>query len=386
MHGSIRSASSNGGLRRFPLAGVLFSLAMPAMAQQPAIDVFAEAWRGGNGWEPRPGWVYAWRREIMPTSVEEEVDREQARLRPTPDHPESAELEAEAARVARGPDIAEHQVWWLGPGEFRWNSTKLTPGTPEDQVFTDIVVCDDAVFCLNARQLTILQPGAPELPGRNFSSFEASTLMTLSKFLGGGLGSLEYSGFKPIDARWEGDALVGVAENDAGARVECRLIGAAPAEGWRPVEIRWLSADPAGVTALRYQFDGWTIDESLRSPRAARIQRYDEQGRLAERLEWLPPRPIEPGEFARVTAIPAHDGHDSVRGASRFATIMDFRPSVQRMTHFAADGPVQEPISANLLPPQSARRWSVIAWPLAAILVAALVGFRLWRSQRGPTN
>ena len=115
---------------------------------------------------------------------------------------------------------------------------------------------------------------------------------------------------------------------------------------------------------------------------ATRVEFLDSSGRPILRRTWLGARPMEDGEFARVTQLPSIDSVDATRGAVTFTSIMDYRAGTVAHADRSTGEFTTRPIPGVLGSSGSSGWLPIAGWTSAAALVASLVGVRLWRSRQ----
>lgn len=350
---------------------------------EDATALFATLWTEAQRRLPPTGFAYEFRSTQYATRSAQEIAEWEQRLALTPDHPEHAALRIERYRVERGPDIIEYQVWWMGPDSFRLCQTQ--PRSDPAARYQDTTITSRAVWQLGSTasggQLAVLEPGAPFPAERAyFGATGSSAGAWLSRFTSGSFSALTLANGAPAGAEWSGENLIGRIRLPSGFIVRVSGILGTGSPAYR---VRELSSTPpdARVPTLRLRFHDWIPEPALDGALVARrVERLDAEGRVVELLELTSVRPINNEEFERVTAIPAHDGEDPIRGASTYTSIFDYRPGAHTFTSISADG------TTTTIPLATAREgWPgmrALGWIVAAIMVACLLWVRIHRARR----
>ena len=232
-----------------------------------------------------------------------------------------------------------------------------------------------------AGSVAVLEPGAPFPAERAyFGATGSSAGAWLSRFTSGSFSALTLANGAPAGAEWSGENLIGRIRLPSGFIVRVSGILGTGSPAYR---VRELSSTPpdARVPTLRLRFHDWIPEPALDGALVARrVERLDAEGRVVELLELTSVRPINNEEFERVTAIPAHDGEDPIRGASTYTSIFDYRPGAHTFTSISADG------TTTTIPLATAREgWPgmrALGWIVAAIMVACLLWVRIHRARR----
>lgn len=348
------------------LALVASATAVAARQPEPANaqSTFDELWQQAADWVPPRGQVFHWKRELFPTMSEADLAQREAAIAQLPEHPDWQLLRNERRLLAAGADVSEWRVWWDQSGSFRLSQD--TPGTPE-MPYVDFVVSQRSAFCLNAKQMTVLDPSVPPPPGRDFAQFEGEIQWALWLFAHGGMGAQRYLESTPTSARMEGTQLVGTRSITRGGRVEVRLeTGVQPP---RVLQLARFTTPEATAASQVYRMGAPVTDAEFLI--ASTVERLGSDGRLLERWTWLDCRPMESGEFERVTAVPPFDGSDAVRGPVTFTSLWDFRTGVEQTR--TPEGIAQTSL-AGYVPPGGPAPWMMWAtWCAAGLLVGALV-------------
>lgn len=358
--------------------------AQPSGPDQSALDTFKEAWDAGAAWTPPEGWVFRWRKEFLPALTLQEIESREAELRDLPDHPDHRYLRVQRRMLESGPQATEFEAWWSAPGSLRLNSTF---GPSAALPYTDVVATPRNVYCLTSAGLAILDPHVPPPKFRTYvESSEGEILGALREFFVGGLGAFRYRELVPAEASLVGSNLVGVLASQDGAlsAMQCTLhMDRAKGDGLPVVrEVSLRTEEYGRSTEARVVYGDQVPSGVPGITVASRVEFLNANDQVVLRSTWLGARPMEEGEFARVTRLPSIDSVDATRGAVTFTSITDFRAGVIGRVDTATGGLVASRMPGTTGPPVTPEWLTVAGWTGAAILVASLVGVRLWRSRR----
>lgn len=381
------------------------SLAQPTGAARDSANALAEfqqVWDRYEAWQPAAGLVYKYRRTSFPTMTLEQVQAREAEIAAFPDHPGRMELQTQRRRLEVGPDVIEFQVWWEGPGAFRLNQTFVTePGSDAPHLtWLDRAATPDAAWSLAgptlnldapiaSGQLSVFDP-APAVPDENSpesSSVEAHR--AIGMLVTGGFVRPYNSFVEPSGASWNGEVLVGAAAPSGERQVPSRRFllrrvvdAGAPEPALRTERIEIDPSAPGAGDGWTMQFSQWRLDPILDGWVAGRVDKVSPQGRILERFEFVDARPLEAGEFAAVTRTPTPDGVDAIRGEYVYGSVMDRRRGVENFTVMTPDGPVVAPLPSRAGRATTVPRWLAwTGWGAAGVLIATLVGIRVWRGR-----
>ncbi|MCA9288966.1 MAG: hypothetical protein KDA05_10305 [Phycisphaerales bacterium] len=363
---------------------------------------FQQVWDRYEAWQPTAGMVYRYRRTYFPTMTLEQVQAREAEIAPFPDHPGRMELQTQRRRLEVGPSVIEFQVWWEGAGAFRLNQTFVTePGSDAPHLtWLDQVASPDSSWRLAgptlnldapiaSGQLSVFDP-APAVPDENSpeSSF-VEAHRAIGMLVTGGFVRPYISFVEPSGASWNGEVLVGAAAPSGERQVPSRRFllrrvvdAGAPEPALRTERIEIDPSAPGAGDGWTMQFTQWRLDPVLDGWVAGRVDKVSPQGRVLERFEFVDTRPLEAGEFSAVTRTPTPDGVDAIRGEYVYGSVMDNRRGVENFTVITPDGPVVAPLPSRAGRVTTVPRWlSWTGWGAAGVLIATLVGIRVWRGR-----
>lgn len=309
-----------------------------------------------------------------------EIASREADLSATPAHPEWQRLRVERGLIEQGGRAVEYSLWWNGASALRLG---MSFGESAALPWVDYAITNRAVFCLNSLQLTVLEPGVPPPPGREFVDVEALALWSMSLLARGGLGAQPFSGatFERVERDGQNAAAALRLPDGRGLDIIAVLASgprADPAEA-RVQEVR-LTAPDTGRPVSTYRFGDRVEAPGLPGGVAATVERFGASGNLVERWTWIGSRRMDRGEFDRVTAVPAIDGVDAVRGQVTFTSLWDYR--IGQITSSAGGVLTEAPIPQYTPPPRTGPLLIWIGWVGAGVLAALLVGIRVWRTRQ----
>jgi len=223
-----------------------------------------------------------------------------------PDHPKRREIAVQERRLAGGPDRRIWRIWAKEPGAWRLNETSIQPLFFP---YVDRACRRGAAWQLNGDSLVIVKADAAP-SGRDFAGFEGSVRGFLGLLLYGGMefgwmGSRRLSGFVLDGDRWTFEMAV---DEKYGARFEGSW-NLALDRGF--VMRRTVTASPlAGRVGGRHEFAGWKQDPASGRWAASEVEFRDAEGTNTESIRLLSFSAFQPGEFDRLTAIPASGSVD----------------------------------------------------------------------------
>lgn len=389
----------------FALAATIsVAAACPLVASQPGVanidstqdplTTFSELLQVGQNWIPAPGYVYRYRRTYFAWMTAPELDLRTAQIAAIPDHPDHRELAVQRSRLEHGPHVTEFQIWWQSPGSIRFSRTLGTRNDSDKPAGTwlETASTPDVAWTLtgpatgiddpSARgQLAIFDPSRPPPPDRNYATCHAEALRALALMLRGGLAPPYLDAASPVRASWQSDTLTGEVALENGRGLEFVLQRAPNGSSLLPVQLTTWPAPDRDAGAWIIRFSNWQRLEQPQVWVAKTIDTFAPDGRLRERHEWIDARPILPGEFEQVTAIPTPDGADAVRGPNTFTSVYDYRPGAENFTLLTPAGSRTLPLPPAALGAAVPRSWSLVGWISAGTLLAILVGIRAWRSR-----
>ncbi len=331
--------------------------AQPAEPDRSALLAYREAADAGAAWTPPEGWVFRWRTEWLPSLTLDEVERREAEIGGRPDHPDRRLHTHQRRLIERGPQAAEIEVWWSAPGALRVNSTY---GTSTSIPYVDVVVSPAAVFSFTPGGLAIVDPEAPPPDGHAYAQSSGGDVdRALRDFFVGGFGNPGRQDLVPTDASYVGTRLVAnlIAQEGAAPQRRC-TIELEPSCDREHSVVREIRFRLHGTADSGRVIFGEQVESGIPGVLvASSVELISTERRpLHMRCTWLGARPMEEGEFERVTQLPTFDSVDAARGQTTFISIMDFRSGMilrlDESTGAVSTRPMPvHPNSRNNLPP-----------------------------------
>lgn len=308
-----------------------------------------------------------WRVAYHPELSDAEFQAMRARVEAHPEHPDRSRFESEARRRA-GPEVVRHEAWVDDRGVVRSNTSNTA-----DPLWADVATNGNTTWCLSPAQLTLISTssgGAADAPELGAMLEEAQ--QTIAIFLTGGR---SITGALPV-GEWEGGGGSWRASGD-GLRLGLQETGDAVV-----ISVEEAEASPEAV-GLRWELH----HPETRAPlgclaEGAAWLEFSSDGRLVKEttIERLEDSTAE--ELARVRSIPAFDGEDAVRGPTTFVGIYDYRSDEASIRVRSGEGTRVVKLSDT---PEgvAGRRFKIIGWATAGVLVATLVGMKARIKARG---
>lgn len=292
-----------------------------------------------------------------------------------PDHPDRLRVEIEARRRER-PDVVDIDIWSDGSSRWRFGRTDHSQG-----FWADVVLDGGIAWSHTAGSLTIIDASDPP-PGRDLASTGAEIEGALRAIVLGDLGApgvvLEAGEAASSEST---PAAVFVAQYPSGLRREILARRSHPGGRWLTESWRTVASSRADTIGHQRRFEGWQFSEILGDWIASRVETRSGDGRLIETLELVAVSSPTDAELADVLRPPPAGGQDSLRGATTFGSVFDFRPSTPIVTTIEPGGSV----SSRTLPGTSATAaaaWRLVGWIVAGLLGAALIGVRVLSARR----
>lgn len=345
-----------------------------------ALDEFRVLWETGRSWTPPSGFVIELRRLLYARQSEGAIRERLAEIAPFPNHPDRSDLERDLVRATSGPDVYEITVWIEDPDRFRYSMT--VHGSDGRRSLSDAVQSPAARWRLSegpdgAGVLVVFEPGRPDPPAASLLGASESVRQHLSSVLTGGLAS-PFPEYRITGAEFRGDRLLGVAESEyfrTEFTFERSTLG-----GFDLIATESRQKNPPSRTGGR-RITAWRSEPALGARIADRCELIGPDGSVREAIEFVRLRRTEPREFDRVSAVPAPDGHDVLRGRHTFTTIWDYRDNAGTITIGLGGESQTSPIPAEMRGSVPGTRLTRIGWFAAAAIVALLVGLKI-RAQR----
>ena len=356
---------------------------------------------------------YRYRDERLPYLNAVELAELRATVARAPQHPDGWILRHHDA--LRHPDYRPPELHvWLGPGAVRVR--EFGGFTP-----LNFGVLDGEAWRLTTEQLALL-PGPDHERGNLIRSITQRTANHLNSFLNGGLHALHFIGATDLPEleRTERGYRLRVRVDHPGTVDRDRFVvemvyhfdwlppgsGGPGSPAWLATR-SWTVAD-ANVyldqVGERYDYDGWTFDETLGRWRASTITKRRPDGRASDRLVWLATEPLQPRVARDLAADPSLTEPDPILGEPTLTSFVDERggaalyqdvdPHSRRRTGEAVEVATRSPgrspaVGLDGLPRLGVYRdhapsnepWRWLGYASAALLVVAL-GLVV-RSRRG---
>ena len=297
------------------------------------------------------------------------------------------------ARAESGASTSSMRLWFDGPERWRLNKDHEPDHPAAVAPFLDRARAGRIRWRLAPQEIAITEADRPPDVGDPTAGAWRMISQELLALLRGGLSTGPLSGHEPLSARrttrgWE--AIVG---GGPGGR-KYRLQGIVNEEG-RPethtITLVESLDDPSSVGWVT-RLEQWEYDPVLDRRIARTKSSTPPDGRAtattaSSRVEIVEIGRVDPARMAALLAPPSMEHGDAERGKiETLRRAYDYRPASERVE--LRDG---QEIRAFPLPEQfrvtgsnTVRVWSRSAWTGAGLIVAILIGVRIWRLRSTP--
>lgn len=277
--------------------------------------------------------------------------------------------------------VTHYELWASGSDQWRLNATT-------SRGYADKIKTARAVWIMTGNTLTVMEPGKPAPPGRDFSTTESIFRREVGYLTAGGVAVLAILRASPgkitltRGGGWECPAI----SQALGA--ELHVTGSWDARNSRG-HIHEITVTRAEHSAERDQGRTWTFAEpifnaALGRPMIPKAIEYNPDGTPIETIVFEGATPFDPASFEALTRVPAHDGTDPVRGPVTFTGIHDFRKGGDDGTHFVRkeDGTMATIAGSQTPWARYERELRTVGWVLLACLSVFFIGYKLRQRQR----
>jgi len=291
---------------------------------------FAQEWKDAAAKKvpDLDGLKVTWQIEDHWAPPADEVRRIREELKGHPDHPDRIIVPIWEARRAGKPSRGVREIWSRGTDEWRMNMS--CPDLPSE--YEDEVVTRERIWAMNKGFLGFASHTVPD-PEHDIKLHHRMVLNELRTLLRGGLAFATQPNVKcPIarfvdETRWEasyttkevgGVHIEGDWDNDAGRGFVRHIL----MEGGTGTGITHIEVNASGWRHLGVG-DHWV---------AQRVEWFRFDPKQLDRVTIFDGiRPLDDGEFDRLTRIPEYNGEDAIRGKVTFQAIEDLRPEVREL-------------------------------------------------------
>jgi len=365
--------------------------AIPAHAQQSTTSPVPSAeelqqWleeemQAAQEYPPIDGLSIEFHLEIHAPMDPAELARKRKLIEGKPDHPLRWEVEQAARYAEYGAEIVRMRVWSNGEGRFRynhdWDPVEIEP-------FADIVRTSSQEWTLGQTQFQLYDPPKPASSQSSFDAMEHGGFARRIKLLMyGGLNEISVAPVTTDAIHLMGDTFEATMGSDPGASARVRGYWSADDGRWFIRDFMYLtSGNPDSIGQLN-TFSDWTFEPLLGAWIAHRREKNNTKGELIQLTVFDAVRPLESGEFERVTKAPWFGGHDAIRGDITAEDAWDHRGGQMQYLQPVAGNSVNRQRIANAppLPPpatpaRSVRKWQILGWSVAGGFLVLVVILR----------
>ncbi len=363
--------------------GLLLALATNAMGQDPALETRVESWlkeRFKEAGEELPlrGIALTWRVEYPPSGTADDLARMRQIVQGKPIHPLRSELAKLEYELTHGPALEEVTLWYERHDRWRHNRNNLNrPDIP----YLDEAHDGDTTWGMTPTQVNIVDPrNAPA--GRNYAGLIHTIQSHVHSFLTSNLQSCNRLGvtLRDVEPTSEG-GWTAVFETRDETR-EDTMEGTWSDIAQQPfIDRKTLTRSPIeGGAGRMIEYFDWRYDATLDRWIPHEVVHTGADGSPMYRLRFVGAEEYDPDALNRLIKPPSVTGADPIRGEYTFASLNDYRPNVA--TGFAVqDGQLtKKPLPVPM--PRSAIKLRQVGWVVLALLVASLVGFRIWQRRQ----
>ncbi|MCL4740712.1 MAG: hypothetical protein KJZ54_00755 [Phycisphaerales bacterium] len=306
---------------------------------------------------------------------EAELERLAGIIEGKPDHPLRRTHDELKTQIEIGPKTTRYRLWYGGPSRWRLSMTHPLH-LPAGYEYAEIAYNGPRTWWMTPKELRLLDARRPP-EGRNPAGLISALPHYINDWLAMGFSSGPL-GITPVSSVVRDGVWEATTTSATGQRV-WRYRGRI--EGGRIVadnrELIVAEDDPTVVGYRSTWSDPLYIDAVGRWA-AARVDRYDADGVAYMTTVLHEIRPLTSGELDGLLARPTPDGADPVRGPVTFTSIVDYGSGTAETWQDGERVTVSLPTDASRQP---APPWLKPAgWSLVAIIVGALVWFRLKRN------
>ncbi len=373
------SRPSLGAIRMCAFACVLLSVFVAAAAdgqELGSLEWFRAEWKAAEKVGLPEGYYIDYSILTRVPGDEAELARLAGIIEGKPDHPLRRTHDELKSQIEIGPKTTRYRVWYGGPNRWRLSMTHPLH-LPAGYEYAEIAYDGPRTWWMTPKELRLLDARRPP-EGRDPAGLISALPHYLNDWLAMGFSSGPL-GITPVssvvrDGVWE--ATTASASGQRVWRYKGRVEGDRILADVR--ELIVCEDDPKWL-GHRKVWSEWYFVDAIGQWAATRVDSIDADGLAYMTTALHEIRPLKAGELDALMTRPAADGTDPVRGLVTFTSIVDYGSGTAETWSEGERVTVTLPPDASRQPPPS---WLKPAgWTLVAVIVGALVWFRLKRGQ-----
>jgi len=303
---------------------------------------------------------------------EAELERLAGIIEGKPDHPLRRTHDELKTQIEIGPKTTRYRLWYGGPSRWRLSMTHPLH-LPAGYEYAEIAYNGPRTWWMTPKELRLLDARRPP-EGRNPAGLISALPHYINDWLAMGFSSGPL-GITPASSVVRDGVWEATTTSATGQRV-WRYSGRVDGDRIYTdvLELIVCEDDPKWL-GHRKAWSDWFDANAIGRWAAARVDSIDADGLAYMTTVLHEIRPLKPGELDPLLARPTPNGSDPVRGPVTYTSIVDYGSGTAETWQ---DG---ERVTVSL-PPDASRQpapaWLKPAgWSLVAIIVGALVWFRL---------